>query len=42
VADRSQLSHRVELVGMGAKYADLVTLDEVMAAFGLPSRDPLG
>lgn len=30
VADRSQLSHRVELVDMGAKYADLVGVDDLI------------
>jgi hypothetical protein len=42
VADRSHLSHRVELVDMGAKSAHLATADEVMAALGLPSRDRYG
>lgn len=32
VADRSQLSHRVELFDMGVKYADLVALDELVEA----------
>lgn len=31
VADRCQLSHRVELIDMGAKYADLVHLDELLS-----------
>lgn len=31
VADRAQLSHRVELFDMGAKYADVVALDELLA-----------
>jgi nicotinamidase-related amidase len=31
VADRSQLSHRVELIDMGVKYADLVRLDDLLA-----------
>jgi maleamate amidohydrolase len=31
VADRSQLSHRVELVDMGVKYADLVHVDDLIA-----------
>jgi nicotinamidase-related amidase len=30
VADRSQLSHQVELLDMGAKYADLVALDTLL------------
>lgn len=30
VADRSQLSHRVELFDMGAKYADIVALDDLI------------
>lgn len=30
VADRSQLSHEVELFDMGAKYADVVTLDSLL------------
>ena len=30
VADRSQLSHEVELFDMGAKYADIVGLDDVI------------
>lgn len=32
VADRSQLSHRVELFDMGSKYADLIRLDELIEA----------
>lgn len=32
VADRSQLSHEVELFDMGAKYADVVELDSLVAA----------
>lgn len=31
VADRSQLSHEVELFDMGAKYADVVTLESLIA-----------
>jgi nicotinamidase-related amidase len=31
VADRSQLSHRVELIDMGVKYADLVHLDDLLS-----------
>ncbi|MEN2738948.1 isochorismatase family protein [Microbacterium sp. X-17] len=34
VADRSQLSHRVELLDMTAKYADLSKLDEVIEVIG--------
>jgi maleamate amidohydrolase len=30
VADRSQLSHRVELLDMGSKYADLVALEDLL------------
>ncbi len=32
VADRSQLSHEVELFDMGAKYADVVNVGEIVAA----------
>lgn len=31
VADRSQMSHEVELFDMGAKYADIVPLEDVVA-----------
>ena len=30
VADRSQLSHRVELFDMGVKYADIMAVDELV------------
>lgn len=30
VADRSQISHRVSLIDMGAKYADLSTVDRIL------------
>lgn len=30
VADRSQLSHRVELFDMGSKYCDIVSIDELL------------
>lgn len=43
VADRSQLSHEVELFDMGAKYADIVAtadLTAVLAARGLPRPAP--
>lgn len=31
VADRSQISHRVSLIDMGAKYADLTTVDALLS-----------
>lgn len=34
VADRSQLSHRVELFDMAAKYADIVALDDLLTRIG--------
>jgi nicotinamidase-related amidase len=40
VADRSQLSHEVELFDMGAKYADVVPTDDVVAALRRPARVP--
>jgi maleamate amidohydrolase len=38
VADRSQLSHEVELFDMGAKYADIVPTADVAAALRGPVR----
>ncbi|WNV77844.1 isochorismatase family protein [Geodermatophilus sp. DSM 44513] len=40
VADRSQLSHEVELFDMGAKYADVVLTDDLRAALRTPERVP--
>lgn len=34
VADRSQLSHHVELFDMASKYADVVALDELLSRLG--------
>lgn len=36
VADRAQLSHQVELFDMGAKYADLVRLDDLLGEVHAP------
>ncbi len=38
VADRSQLSHEVELFDMGAKYADIVPTDDVLAELRRPQH----
>jgi nicotinamidase-related amidase len=40
VADRSQLSHEVELFDMGAKYADVVNMDDLVAALAERSAVP--
>jgi len=39
VADRSQLSHEVELFDMGAKYADLVESADVIRGFAAPAAE---
>jgi nicotinamidase-related amidase len=36
VADRSQLSHEVELFDMGAKYADVVNVGDLVAMLAEP------